>query len=1092
MFEQIFLRLLENSIQASFFILAILFIRLCFPHLPKRYVCVLWAFLALRLLLPIQITSTFSLVPDTGRVQTLADAARFPEYSPQENESLKDTLPQTMPSGQQPSAIPDITAPAAPTDIFDIGGAAAPPDTVQQPLGSRPQPTVTTAYPVSGTSLFTLLSYIWLGGLVLFVAYGIFSYLHTKHRLREAVHDSDNIWYADNIPVPFVLGYVKPRIYIPYSIEKEALPYIIAHEKTHIIHFDYLSKLLGYLILSLYWFHPFIWGAYIYFCKDLEFSCDERVIMQLGEEKRKAYSQALLACSVSNRAILQTPLAFSELGVKERILGILHYKKPGFWGILLALIVCTLACVCFLTNPKHTEELTATEASELPDGAIEAYPVNDFPKAIAAKSHDYWCERLLGEQKISSAEVLYTYGNPYDADVSFGANKELVHTYYTMDDTFIPTMYTTTWSYKREKDQIYVYEIKHTSYENITTADEAEGLDPFYGSYFQPEDNSQDMVRLSTLVTNVFLELYNTGNGNFTECPLLQPDRALEILLHVSGGTAEILPSDGDNQKVVVYTFSDGTWLAYHMYRELAGHSTDSQGLYWFPSCVCQEEGLNELRKTQAYIEQVTPEDLEKVTTRYDYDISLYQYILPDTYSTDVFLILNEIPEKDVTLYGLCNGKGMIFQEGNSIYKVKADWMGGYSSMPDLFKYDYDNDDVEEYAIKQITGTGTGVSLEEITIFETEGDSLRMQTFDGWAIGDHYSASIKDHILTIDTGYDNCTLDLTAIEHDNKCTYKSVGVGDLISFEEIDGQWWIYAKVGLISDSVVPNYPIEITLAAPVTYYNDKYFEIGNVSILVDATDSYGQYSSIEDQQDFHGFMLTSEDGSSDTEYRYEYFDQEEDVTILINASGSYGLILHNGKRLEINTYGAFYKKDDSEYVLPYLMDVTGDGIKDLVLTYSSYPPDNPYAVETTFVYRLDTMEQVRFNTDTAELSRLLTLTPKSYNEETHELTLDAFYDESIHENLIEADRAPYEITAQIDPEMEDYWKGTHYSYIPEHYDSLSFHYWNNRFTAEYTVYLDSMMSYNRFYPFYVDYVWDESSGSFVMDLSTAYIQAAG
>lgn len=957
MFEQIFFKLLENSIQASFFILAILLVRVCFKRMPRQYVCVLWALLALRLLLPVHLTSSFSLVPDTSRLQTFTE--QLSADTPLETDKTSPVV--TAPTPVLPDTVPsDITAADTPLSGVDHNESV-----ITVPAG--------TTAPAQKPTVTAVLSVIWLFGVLLLPAYATVSYLLLKHKLREAVHDTDNIWYAGNIPAAFVLGYVKPRIYIPYSVPKEELPYIIAHEKAHISHRDHLSKLLGYLILSLYWFHPFVWIAYLSFCKDLEITCDERVITQLGDDKRKAYSQALLACSVSNRVILQTPLAFSELGVKERITGILHYKKPGFWGIVLAVIVCLAVCICFMTNPKDSETETETSLG------TETISATDFLQQIADESHDYWCDKLLAEKKIASADALYTYGNPLDGELSFGKELELVHTYYTLNENYVATIYTTTWTYERNSDEIHVLKTSHQAYETVTTAADADALFSLYPVSYVKTEGSDHSESLDDLVTDAFLNIYNSGNDNAADCPLLKADLALEILMHFDGGRTEILPADNDNHCIVVYTFADGTQTAYIMYRQTYGTSTDSQGLYWFPRWKCSDTEVTKYRTSQTYLEQATAADLEQVIDHFDF--TLYQDTLPDTYSPDVFFILAEIPDEQTTLYGLKNGVGMVIKDHDTLYKLHAGWMGGYSSAPSFYKNDYDNDGVVEYALQMITGTGTGAYMEEITLLEPEGNSLRMQSFDGSPMETLFETSITDHMLTITTAYDSCTLNLSGLEADNACTYTEAVCGSINAFTEADGQWWFSTKIGfLTADTVAPTYDCDISLVAPVYYYNDKYFEFGDVSIVVDTSDTYGLYASETEQRNFNGFIKNITTDTYATEYVYEYFDAREDLSITINASGNNGVISHNGKKLEIETYGAFYQKDNSEYALPYLMDVTGDGVKELILVYSYYPVGDPYTEQKCLVYRLDTMEEIPFIADTTDLSKLLILTPVSYD----------------------------------------------------------------------------------------------------------------
>ena len=338
MLELIFTKLLEISIQASFFILAVVLIRFCFKRLPKRYVCVLWALVVVRLILPFEITSPVSLVPDTSETLTWTNAELTIPFTPE--------IPERFPS-QQLDPVPQNHL---------TQENPAPETNVRIPEKASTTKTLT----LSG-----LFCVIWLLGVLVFLTYDLVSYLRLKLRLRAAIHSQDNIWYCDRIPSPFVLGFVKPRIYVPFSVHKEQLPYIIAHERAHISHLDHLTKLLAALLLGVYWFNPFIWIAYLLYCRDLELACDERVIAKLGISEKKPYSEALLICSVTNKALLQSPLSFSEVAIKDRIVNILNYKKPGFWGVVLAAVVCVIAGACFLTSSEPDDSENTTETSTL-------------------------------------------------------------------------------------------------------------------------------------------------------------------------------------------------------------------------------------------------------------------------------------------------------------------------------------------------------------------------------------------------------------------------------------------------------------------------------------------------------------------------------------------------------------------------------------------------------------------------------------------------------------------------------------------------------------------------------------------------------
>ena len=517
MLKLIFIKLLEISIQTSFFILAIMFIRLCFKQMPKRYMCILWALLAIRLILPFEITSTFSLVPDTSRLQQLSeisndDSANHTEKIPAQGSSgVEATYTEKIPAQDSSGVVS--------THTYKKG-----PGTVMVTI-----------------DIVHLLSFLWLAGFIGFIGYGFISYLHLKYSLKEAVSDMDNIWYSVKIPSPFVLGYIKPRIYIPFSIENEQLPYIIAHEKAHIAHLDHLCKLLGFVLLCIYWFNPFIWTAYQLYCKDLELACDERVIEKLGDTEKKPYSEALLACSITNKALLKSPLAFSETALKERIVNILHYKKPGFWSIMLAVITCIIASVCFLTNTEpaksREEEFIEQTTNELLDQVADfpgnALVTDEDQLTIVVSAKDYECVVATdpatnkpvyvwseGSDKVYPLEVID--GKVQDVPAKVISEKDIAK--YAFGDNLLGM------TYKLHPYGTKQYILRENGMVNVNIAYESEGHVDFHYLTFQTNEAQQ-----TALLTDYGLGYY-----------LLQSNdvNALKAFREAYTGTGHTLPSD--------------------------------------------------------------------------------------------------------------------------------------------------------------------------------------------------------------------------------------------------------------------------------------------------------------------------------------------------------------------------------------------------------------------------------------------------------------------------------------------------------------------------------------------------------------------
>ena len=307
----VFLKIVNMSISASWLVLAVLVFRFVFKKAPKWIHVLLWGIVAVRLLCPFSIESALSLIPSAETI------------SPEIMMSREPTIHTGVP------AINSVVNPII-TETF------------------APEP-VASANPLQ--ILIPVLAMIWGIGVALLLAYTAISYWRLRRRVRMAVLLRDNIYQSEAVSSPFVLGIIKPKIYLPFQIDGQNLEHVVSHEQAHIRRRDHWWKPLGFLLLTIHWFNPIMWLAYVLLCRDIELACDEKVVKELGMEQRADYSHALLACSVNRRMIAACPLAFGEVGVKERVKTVLNYKKPAFWVIVVSLIACAVVAVCFLTNP---------------------------------------------------------------------------------------------------------------------------------------------------------------------------------------------------------------------------------------------------------------------------------------------------------------------------------------------------------------------------------------------------------------------------------------------------------------------------------------------------------------------------------------------------------------------------------------------------------------------------------------------------------------------------------------------------------------------------------------------------------------------
>lgn len=313
---EFFLSIVNMSISASWLLLAVLLLRLLLKKAPKWINVLLWGIAGLRLVMPFSFESIFSLIPSAETITTEIMTNTSPAINtgiPALNHTINPVISESF--------APEIGISANPLQI-----------------------------------LIPIMSVVWLVGIVALSIYTLISFLRLKSKIGTAVLLRDNIFQSENVASPFVLGIIKPKIYLPFNISEQDKELVIAHENAHIRRKDHFWKPLGFLILTLHWFNPLVWLGYVLLCRDIELACDEKVVKDLSNEQRADYSQALLTCSINRRMIAACPLAFGEVSVKDRVKSVLSYKKPAFWIIVVAVVASVAVAVCFLTNPKKDKE----------------------------------------------------------------------------------------------------------------------------------------------------------------------------------------------------------------------------------------------------------------------------------------------------------------------------------------------------------------------------------------------------------------------------------------------------------------------------------------------------------------------------------------------------------------------------------------------------------------------------------------------------------------------------------------------------------------------------------------------------------------
>ena len=332
----IFLKLLNLSISASWLVLVVLALRLVLKRAPKWVNVLLWGMAALRLMLPFSIESALSLIPSA--------------------ETLSPEVVQFDPA-------PTITS-----GVEFIDNAVNP--SLSESFAAAPLASVNPLY-----VWIYLAGWVWLIGLAAMLAYALVSYLRLRRRVSASIPLRESIYVCDEVPSPFILGIVRPRIYLPSALDEAQRGSVLSHERAHLARHDHWWKPLGFALLAVYWFNPLLWLAYTLLCRDIELACDERVLRGMDAGQVKDYSSALLACSVPRRMLAACPLAFGEVGVGARVKNALRYKKPAFWVVAASVAVCVVVAVCFLTNPRtdtdaaglvgfHREQVTYADVTD--------------------------------------------------------------------------------------------------------------------------------------------------------------------------------------------------------------------------------------------------------------------------------------------------------------------------------------------------------------------------------------------------------------------------------------------------------------------------------------------------------------------------------------------------------------------------------------------------------------------------------------------------------------------------------------------------------------------------------------------------------
>ena len=368
----IFLKVLNMSITAGWFLLAVLGIRLIFRRMPRWTICFLWGAAAIRLICPFFVESRFSILPGMEPIKTSA--------------VVEGEVQNYIPSIDMHLSIVENTINPILTESFAYNESES----------AAPLQIVTY---VAGMA--------WACGMILLTICAVISMIKLHRLVREAICVKDNIHICDAVKSPFILGMIRPRVYLSSALNEKETDYILAHEAAHLARKDHWWKLLGYLLLCIHWFNPLCWAAYATFCKDIELACDERVIRSMTIHEKKEYSKVLLSCTRQRSLIMVCPLAFGEVGIKERVKAILNYKKPTLWIMITAVAVFAISAICFLTDPIDESKDTALVVDHVEAGIVSRGGEDESSQSLGEAPEGETSAQEGKAEGISSSPDLY-------------------------------------------------------------------------------------------------------------------------------------------------------------------------------------------------------------------------------------------------------------------------------------------------------------------------------------------------------------------------------------------------------------------------------------------------------------------------------------------------------------------------------------------------------------------------------------------------------------------------------------------------------------------------------------------------------------
>ena len=790
----IFLKILNLSYSASWLILAVIAVRLLLKKAPKWVPCLLWSLVAIRLMVPFSLESALSLLPSSEVV---------------------------------PADIQAENAPHIETGIYVFNSAVNP--VMETALAPAEANSVNPMQVV-----VSVLCIIWITGIFAMALYAFISYAKIKRSVRESILLKKGIRECDEVKSPFILGILRPVIYVPSGMDSATLELVLAHEKAHLKRYDYVWKPLGFVLLSVYWFNPLSWIAYVLLCRDIESACDEKVIRDKSSDYMAAYSQALLDCSIQRRRIAACPVAFGETGVKMRIKNVLSYKKPAFWIIIASLVACVILAVCFLTNPRKDEVSDAVSAGNDQNVTEESGTVFDEERIYYYSGNHFDGTGMEPESLIDfsitfSPDGSYSwYETPISSFIGMGTYS-IEGGVLTMTDDAEMTGTKRVNMFIVSGDKLYYSSEGSDNFLFVQLDDKAEfvlGVNPVEGWY---EDTTEIESHEFAWPTDkdVVTSGFSTDEEHYHPEVDIAGEKGDPIYAATDGTITETGFNDNDGNYItetsglITVTYCHLDEISVNVNDVVGageiigtlGSTGRSTGPHLAIRILIGDEPYDFLQLFESYISHELPDNK---TEGYEYDY----------YSEDGSVYLRQ---------DYRTGKSVIVDGDLEIPVDIA--MGAYG--PKIEKFDADGDGTDEYLIAECEGTGTGISQYGLCIVDKDGDQYKLTRYDSSYFSDYIDENVTCYwdnirqefsVYEIRPAYVSSWFGIHVKPFERRCEPEDIVWSDIVDVEFEDGQIYVSAASGYVySDSPVPDYENAVRVRLKITVLEDSSIQRGGI-----------------------------------------------------------------------------------------------------------------------------------------------------------------------------------------------------------------------------------------------------------------------